>query len=116
MVFDAVNRRIPVVDVTESVLLIHQNHDYSHHSDGLVGTRHGEEAKKNISLGGGERTFYTLDDASHRLRAGRIEKVWSWRNELKLVGTRYPALRGLTRLVTILLMAVNQRVRKQMID
>jgi len=112
MVFDAVNKRIPVVDVSESVLLVHQNHDYSHHSDGLVGTRHGDEAKRNIYLGGGESKLYTLDDVSHRLKAGQIERVWSWKNELKLIGTRYPRLRGVTRFATIIIMALSRRLSR----
>jgi hypothetical protein len=56
-----------VVDATQSVLAIHQAHDYQH----LVGGRDtaylGEEAKANMRLAGGRRHCHNLLDASHRL-------------------------------------------------
>jgi hypothetical protein len=57
---------IPVVDATEVVLAIHQNHDYSHHQGGEDTFWHGAEAQQNFSLLG-KGQFATLDNATHRL-------------------------------------------------
>jgi hypothetical protein len=56
---------VPVVDVTEVVLAIHQKHDYSHHQGGEDTFWNGAEAQRNYALLG--RHFATLDNATHRL-------------------------------------------------
>jgi len=56
---------VPVVNVTEVVLAIHQNHDYSHHQGGENTFWHGAETQQNYALLGGH--FATLDNATHRL-------------------------------------------------
>ncbi len=56
---------IPVVDVTEVVLAIHQNHDYSHHPGGQKGLWQDVEAQQNHALLAGH--FATIDNATHRL-------------------------------------------------
>jgi hypothetical protein len=67
-----------VVDVTEVVLAIHQNHGYSHYAGGRDAMLTGEEARRNCQLGCETnpadfdnglywRYFYTIDDATHVL-------------------------------------------------
>jgi hypothetical protein len=56
---------VPVVDVTQIVLAIHQNHDYSHHPGGLKGLWQDVEAQQNHALLAGH--FATIDNATHRL-------------------------------------------------
>lgn len=56
-----------VVDASATVMAIHQNHDYSHHSDGWTGVFKGPEAKRNRQLMGGRRHYFTVADATHRL-------------------------------------------------
>ena len=56
---------VPLIDATEAVMAIHQNHDYSHHPDGKEGAYKGPEAKQNIVLAGGlEHVRFTLWDAT----------------------------------------------------
>jgi len=55
----------PVVDASEAVLAVHQNHDYSHHPQGQKGVWEGSEAKSNIALLGGGHHCFTLADATH---------------------------------------------------
>jgi hypothetical protein len=57
--------RVPVVDATQVVLAIHQNHDYSHHPGGLTGLWKDVEAQQNHALLNGH--FATIDNATHLL-------------------------------------------------
>ena len=55
-----------VVDVSQVVVAIHQNHDYSHHPEGEKGIYEGEEASQNFAyMQGG--CYATLENATHRL-------------------------------------------------
>lgn len=56
-----------VVDATQVVQAIHQNHDYSYHPDGAAGVWQGEEAQRNYALLDDGRCFATLENATHRL-------------------------------------------------
>jgi hypothetical protein len=56
-----------VVDASEAVTAIHQNHDYGYHPQGKQGVWQDEEARRNVELAGGMRHIYTMDDATHRL-------------------------------------------------
>jgi hypothetical protein len=58
--------RVPVVDATQVVLAIHQNHDYSHHPGGQSGLWEDVEAQQNSALLG-KRHFATIDNATHLL-------------------------------------------------
>ena len=55
----------PVVDVTNHVLAVHQNHNFSHLVGGRKESRYGVEAQENIRLAGGK--FRTIEDATHHL-------------------------------------------------
>jgi hypothetical protein len=58
----------PVVDVSNAVLAVHQNHDYNYHPQGKQGVFHGEEAGLNYKLAGGWKHLRTIADASEVLR------------------------------------------------
>jgi hypothetical protein len=78
MIFKARKESWPVVDGTESIMLVHQNHDYSH----LPG---GEphysvpESQENIRLAGGDAPVrYTILDATSVLRGNQLcRPPWS---------------------------------------
>jgi hypothetical protein len=57
---------VPVVDATQVVLAIHQNHDYAHHPGGQKGLWQDVEAQQNYALLG-KGHFATIDNATHRL-------------------------------------------------
>jgi hypothetical protein len=57
---------VPVVDATQVVLAVHQNHDYSHHPGGQSGLWQDVEARQNYALLG-KGHFATIDNATHRL-------------------------------------------------
>jgi hypothetical protein len=67
LVWKARSEGAPVVDASDAVVAIHQNHDYGYHPQGKQGVWQDEEAQRNYALAGGVRHIYTMDDATHRL-------------------------------------------------
>jgi len=57
--------RVPVVDATKAVTVIHQSHDYAHIRGGASNTWEGPEAEMNRELAGGFRHIFSLRDATH---------------------------------------------------
>jgi hypothetical protein len=69
---------VPVVDVTQVVLAVHQNHDYAHHVGGEAGFWGGAETQQNYALLG-KGQFATIDNATHRLTAkGLRPNYYHW--------------------------------------
>lgn len=60
------------VDLTPSVVVGHQNHDYRHLPGGVMPHRLPETAE-NIRLGGGRRTIFTLQDVPYSLSNGQLQ-------------------------------------------
>ncbi|HMO13144.1 MAG TPA: hypothetical protein PKD64_01990 [Pirellulaceae bacterium] len=85
---------LPVVDISQCVTAIHQNHDYSHVKGGRFAAYvHGDEAKENQRLAGGRNlirgstpTWILNDEGVRKSRSGN----WTfWKdslNFLRLVG------------------------------
>ncbi|MFN2303054.1 MAG: hypothetical protein ACK2TV_04910 [Anaerolineales bacterium] len=79
MIFKARSQHWPVIDMTQTVTIIHQNHDYAHLPGGEIHYRL-PESMENIALGGGRRTIFNLTDATHALVAGeRLRKPLTWK-------------------------------------
>jgi hypothetical protein len=78
LVFWARARRMDVINGSDFLLAVHQNHDYSHHPQGQYGVVQGEEAKRNFALASYERYLYGTPDATHRIRPdGKIVRAFS---------------------------------------
>jgi hypothetical protein len=75
LIYIARSKKIPVIDITHSVIVIHQNHDYSHYPGGVVGILNSNEAKRNLSLAGGYLYAFTVLDATHKLIKGKRIKI-----------------------------------------
>jgi hypothetical protein len=74
----------PVVDASQAVVAVHQNHDYSYHPEGMKGAREGPEFKRNRALAGSWRHLNTIEDATHVLEAGGIRRTYRhWGNQLE---------------------------------
>ena len=72
MIYQARKNKIPAIDATQDVLIIHQNHDYSHLPGGQPHYNH-PETEDNIRLAGGRpMTRFTLLDTDYRLENGKI--------------------------------------------
>jgi len=74
ILYRARSQNIPVIDLTEAVIVVHQNHDYSHHPQGWMGAMKGEESKQNIKLAGEIGHVYSLLDAQYRLTQKGVER------------------------------------------
>ncbi len=73
MIYKARREKWPVIDCTPSVMIVHQNHDYSHLPGGKPHYEH-PDTNENIRLAGGEANIrYTIVDATHQLvRGGKL--------------------------------------------
>jgi hypothetical protein len=65
LVFKARKLGIPVVDVTQRTLVVHQDHDYHHVPSKRGDSWEGPEADRNRSLVGDLNRIFTLQDATH---------------------------------------------------
>ncbi len=72
MIYKARKEGWAVIDCTPSVMIVHQNHDYSHLPDGKPHYEH-PETNENIRLAGGQANIrYTILDATHQLADGKL--------------------------------------------
>lgn len=70
MIYKARKEKWAVIDCTPSVMIVHQNHDYSHLPGGKPHYEH-PDTNENIRLAGGEANIrYTILDATHQLTSG----------------------------------------------
>jgi hypothetical protein len=70
MIYKARHEGWAVIDCTPSVMIVHQNHDYSHLAGGKPHYEH-PDTNENIRLAGGRANVrYTILDATHQLTAG----------------------------------------------
>jgi len=67
LVWNAASQKVPVVDASDAICAIHQNHDYGYHPQGQHGVWYDESARRNLEAAGGRRHLYTMEDATYRL-------------------------------------------------
>ena len=67
LVWKARKSGVPVVDASEAVTAIHQNHDYGYHPEGRSGVWTDELAQRNLRLAGSRWHLCTIEDATHLL-------------------------------------------------
>jgi hypothetical protein len=72
MIYHARMSRIPVIDASDDVMAIHQNHDYAHVPQARGKQWDGPEADRNRQLGGGTSRAFKITDATHVLRNGKL--------------------------------------------
>lgn len=72
MIYKARKAGWPVIDVTPSVMIVHQNHDYSHLPGGQPHYKHPETDENIRRAGGRVVTRFTLLDADRRFENGKI--------------------------------------------
>jgi len=74
MIYQARREGWPVIDCTPSVMIVHQNHDYSHLPDGMPHYEH-PETNENIRLAGGQANVrYSIVDSTHQLGNGTLSR------------------------------------------
>ena len=116
MLYDAVKRHIPIVDASQFVTIVHQNHGYPPN----VAVRElgklrriGPEAKYNRGLVGAEAGFFGICDANWRLDPkGQCEPIPIskpiWRHLVRSM-IMFPAFRPVCRMAFALLSWLSQR-------
>lgn len=65
---------VAIVDASEAVTAIHQNHDYGYHAAGKKGVWLDELSQRNYALTGGRWHLCTIDDATHLLGRGGLRE------------------------------------------
>jgi hypothetical protein len=74
MIYKARNERWAVIDCTPSIMIVHQNHDYSHLPDSKPHYEH-PDTNENIRLAGGQANIrYTILDSTHQLVGGKLAR------------------------------------------
>ena len=72
MIYKARKEGWAVIDCTPSVMIVHQNHDYSHLPGGKPHYEH-PDTNENIRLAGGQANIrYTILDSTHQLADGKL--------------------------------------------
>ncbi|MFN8414043.1 MAG: hypothetical protein U0Z26_16805 [Anaerolineales bacterium] len=72
MIYKARKENWAVIDCTPSVMIVHQNHDYSHLPGGKSHYDH-PDTNENIRLAGGQANIrYTILDSTHQLADGKL--------------------------------------------
>jgi hypothetical protein len=72
MIYKARKEKWSVIDCTPSVMIVHQNHDYSHLPGGMPHYEH-PDTNENIRIAGGQANIrYTILDATHQLAGGKL--------------------------------------------
>jgi hypothetical protein len=84
--------KIPVIDATATMMIVHQNHDYSHLPQELATSHGGREMDVNLELAGGWGHIFTLKDADWILGPQGLKKSpWTkenlWRRLEKIISS-----------------------------
>ena len=73
LVWKALSSDAPVVDCSQFVVAVHQNHGYTYHPQGKQGTNEDDLARRNFKLCGNGQHLRSIPDATHALtKRGRI--------------------------------------------
>lgn len=95
MVYQARKLKAPLIDATDAITAIHQNHDYLHHPEGTAGVWKGPEAVRNLELRGGPDNGFTLEEANWILTPRGMKRALSIRHlyfQMRAIPILYPKL------------------------
>ena len=83
VIYRAKNKKIPLIDLTGILAVIHQNHNYPSFNRGAE-RKTNPEAKKNFSFSENIANIYNLEDADYKLTKTGLRKNYSrWYSFLK---------------------------------
>jgi hypothetical protein len=74
LIWHAYRAGVPIVDLTEVLRAIHQNHDYGHVAGGRPESYEGVDARRNLALAGGRLHLFNIDDATHRMTPNGLRR------------------------------------------
>jgi hypothetical protein len=85
LIYRARSRGIPVIDTTDVVMAVHQDHDYVHIPSSAGDAWKGPEARRNLELAGGVGHIFTLQDATHKLTHRGIRRAINRAHIVRLI-------------------------------
>ena len=98
MIYEARQRGWRVIDMTNSTMVIHQNHDYSHLPGGQPHYRL-PETTANTRMAGGRRMIFKIQDADFSLIDGRLLRIPLQGDKLRREIEIFPLVRLHSRLL-----------------
>jgi hypothetical protein len=108
LVWQAAAEDVPVIDASDEICAVHQNHDYSYHPLGIDGVWNDEQTKTNFRAAGGWSRLHTIEDANWRLTSKELVPNPWWRLA--------PARRRMRRMVNAVRTFVRTRVWYPLLD
>jgi len=73
------HEKIAVIDGTENILAIHQNHDYSHVPGGVMEIFRGKDAEENLKMVGCREKMFLMSECDYKIAGKKILKNHDWR-------------------------------------
>jgi len=101
MVQEALNRKYSLIDATQGVMAIHQNHDYAHLKGGKLESSRGKEAEQN-KVAGGYAFSGTIADATQQFiprrppKFSRVSIIITAHNQAATLGKAIESVLGQT--------------------
>jgi hypothetical protein len=98
LIYHTRSRKIPVIDATRVVTIVHQNHGHSDYPGGEDKFWKGPEAKRNVQLAGGPDNAFTMDYVTVLLTPSGSKPAITPKNiyfRLRAIAVLYPRLRFL---------------------
>jgi hypothetical protein len=88
---------IPVIDATNVITVVHQNHGYEHVPQSVDGTYNGPEGNRNLDLAGGASHVFLLQDANRILTPQGLKRpkltIARLRRQMNILLILHPRLR-----------------------
>jgi len=110
VIYNSWKKGIPIIDATESLTVVHQNHGYSHVPKHSGFMWEGPEAQKNRELMGVVKNYrFSILDATHVLKTDGLKRAYTepyLRRKWKRIPLFYPWIYPLHRLINGLLRKV----------
>jgi hypothetical protein len=94
----ALSQKIPVIDISDFVMIYHQNHDYGHVKNRTGQKWQGPEAEANRKLTTADLTALSIANATHVIKNGKVVRALDFFHIRVYVGSLpsfYPKLKGL---------------------
>jgi len=116
LVWKALASNFPIVDASNAVLAVHQNHDYGYHPLGRQGVFCGAESARNYEFAGGWKHLRTIEDATEVLRRGELRpsRVRYWASAKRYVRQAWRVfLHGGIERVWFFLLGLTRPVRRK---
>jgi len=107
---------IPVIDATDVITVVHQNHGYEHVPQSVDGTYNGPEGNRNLELAGGYSHLFELPDANRILTPQGLKRpkltIARLSRQMNILSILHPRLRSVVECIRSLIRLVRASYRK----